>query len=102
MDAPALEAFKARLGEALSNLIQRVASLPAAGGWHETTRESLQPEPFYDSKIRQLQLENTTVLFTLQVLSPEHQDNTQQFTPDQPPAPYKPNRRLPGRQLGEP
>ena len=34
VDAPSLEVFKARLDEALSNLIWGVASLPMAGGWN--------------------------------------------------------------------
>ena len=34
MDAPSLEAFKARLDGALSNLGWREMSLPIAGGWN--------------------------------------------------------------------
>lgn len=34
VDAPSLEALKARLGGAVSNLVQREVSLPIAGGWN--------------------------------------------------------------------
>jgi len=34
VDAPSLEAFKARLDGALSNLVLREVSLPIAGGWN--------------------------------------------------------------------
>ena len=34
VDAPSLEAFKARLDGALSNLVWREVSLPTVGGWH--------------------------------------------------------------------
>jgi len=35
VDAPSLEALKARLIGAVSNLVQREVSLPIAGGWNE-------------------------------------------------------------------
>jgi len=34
VDASSMEAFKARLGGALSNLVWRKMSLPIAGGWN--------------------------------------------------------------------
>jgi len=34
VDAPSLEAFKASLDGALSNLVLREVSLPIAGGWN--------------------------------------------------------------------
>jgi len=34
VDAPSLEALKARLDGAVSNLVQRELSLPIAGGWN--------------------------------------------------------------------
>jgi len=34
-ECPSLEAFKARLDGAVSNLVQREVSLPIAGGWNE-------------------------------------------------------------------
>jgi len=34
---PSLEALKARLDAAVSNLVQREVSLPIAGGWNEMT-----------------------------------------------------------------
>ena len=34
VDAPSLETFKARLDGAVSNLVQREASLPTAGRWN--------------------------------------------------------------------
>ena len=34
VDAPSLEAFKARLDGAVSNLVKREVSLPIAGGWN--------------------------------------------------------------------
>jgi len=35
VDVPSLEAFKARLDGAVSNLVLREVSLPIAGGWNE-------------------------------------------------------------------
>ena len=34
VDVPSLEAFKARLDRAVSNLVEREVSLPIAGGWN--------------------------------------------------------------------
>ena len=34
VDVPSLQAFKARLDEALSNLVYREVHLPTAGGWN--------------------------------------------------------------------
>ena len=34
VDGPSLEAFKARLDGAVSNLVKREVSLPIAGGWN--------------------------------------------------------------------
>lgn len=52
LDAPSLKVSKARLDEALANLIQRVASLPMAG-WLELDdfKGSFQPKMFNDSMI---------------------------------------------------
>ena len=50
VDAPSLEAFKARLDGALSNLV--LVSLPIAGGLElDDLKDPLQPESFYDSMI---------------------------------------------------
>ena len=35
VDAPSLEAFKARMDGAVSNLVYREVSLPTAGGWNQ-------------------------------------------------------------------
>ena len=37
---PSLEAFKARLDGAVSSLVSREVSLPAAGGWNEVISEA--------------------------------------------------------------
>ena len=50
VDAPTLEAFKARLGGALGNLVQREVSLPIAGGLELHDHKCpFQTNPFYDS-----------------------------------------------------
>ena len=52
VDAPTLEAFKARLDGALSNLVQRELFLPVAGELElDDLKGPFQPKPFYDSKI---------------------------------------------------
>ena len=52
VDAPSLEAFKARLDGALSNLVYREVSLPIAGGLQlGDLKGPFQPKPFYDSVI---------------------------------------------------
>ena len=50
VDASSLEAFKARLDVALSNLVKREVSLPVAG-WLELDdlKNSFQHKPFHDS-----------------------------------------------------
>jgi len=52
VDAPSLEAFKARLDVALGSLVWWLATLHIAGGlklnYHYS---SFQPRPFYDSMI---------------------------------------------------
>ena len=48
VNAPSLEAFKARLDGALSNLVYSVLSLPIAGG---LLKFSFQLKPFYYSVI---------------------------------------------------
>ncbi|XP_046786839.1 uncharacterized protein LOC124418202 [Gallus gallus] len=40
VNAPSLEAFKARLDGAVSSLVSREVSLPAAGGWNEVISEA--------------------------------------------------------------
>jgi len=52
VDAPTLEAFKARLDGALSSLVERAVSLPIAGGLErQHLRGPFQSKPFYDSMI---------------------------------------------------
>ena len=47
-----MEAFKARLDGAWSNLVKREVSLPTARGLELDDLKGLfQPKPFYDSKI---------------------------------------------------
>jgi len=50
VDAPSLEAFKARLDGALSNLVYWEVSLLIAGGLElDDLKDPFQPKPFYDS-----------------------------------------------------
>ena len=50
VDAPSLEAFKARLDEALGSLVQWLANLPVAGGLKlDDCYGHFQLRPFYDS-----------------------------------------------------
>jgi len=50
VDAPSLEAFKARLDVALGSLVWWLATLHIAGGWKQDDRcGPFQPRPFYDS-----------------------------------------------------
>jgi len=50
VDAPSLEAFKARLDVALSNLVQEEMSLPIAVGLElNDLKGPFQLKPFYDS-----------------------------------------------------
>ena len=52
MDAPSLEAFKARLDVALGNLVWWLATLHIAGGLKlDDHFGPFQPRPFYDSMI---------------------------------------------------
>ena len=52
VDAPSLEAFKARLDGALRNLVKREVSLPIAGGLElHDLNGPFEPKPFYDSAI---------------------------------------------------
>jgi len=52
VDAPSLEAFKARLDVALGSLVCWVATLHRAGGLKlDDERGHFQPRPFYDSMI---------------------------------------------------
>ena len=52
VDAPSLEAFKARLDVALGSLVWRLASLHIAGGLKLNDHYGpFQPKPFYDSMI---------------------------------------------------
>ena len=50
VDAPSLEALKASLDEAVSNLVQREVLLPIAGGLElDDLKGPFQPKPFYDA-----------------------------------------------------
>lgn len=49
VDDPSLEAFKARLDRALSNLIKWELSLPIAWRLELDLKGPFQPKPFYDS-----------------------------------------------------
>ena len=50
VDAPSLEAFKARLGVALDSLVWWLATLPIAGRLKlDDHCGPFQPRPFYDS-----------------------------------------------------
>ena len=49
MDAPSLEAFKARLDVALGSLVCWLATLHIAGGLKLDHCGPFQPRPFYDS-----------------------------------------------------
>ena len=52
VDAPSLEAFKARLDVALGSPVWGLAALPMAGGMRLDDHCSpFQPRPFYDSTI---------------------------------------------------
>ena len=52
VDAPSLEAFKARLDVPLGSLVWWLATLHIAGGLkHDDDCGSFQPRPFYDSVI---------------------------------------------------
>ena len=52
MDAPSLEAFKARLDAALGNLVWWLATLHIAGGLEVDDHcGPFQPRPFYDSMV---------------------------------------------------
>ena len=52
MDAPSLEAFKARLDVALGSLVWWLATLHIAGGLKLGDHSGpFQPRPFYDSMI---------------------------------------------------
>ena len=52
VDAPSLEAFKARLDVALGSLVWWLATLHIAGGLKlDDHRGPFQPRPFYDSMI---------------------------------------------------
>jgi len=51
VNAPSLEAFKDRLGEASSNLVLREVYLPIEVGLElDDLKGPFQPKPFYDSK----------------------------------------------------
>ena len=53
VDAPSLEAFKARLDVALGSLVCWLATLPIAGGLEPDEHcGPFQPRPFYDSLIQ--------------------------------------------------
>ena len=54
VDGPSLEAFKARLGGALSNLVRWEVSLPIAGGLElDDLKAPFQPKLFCDSVIHE-------------------------------------------------
>ena len=61
VDAPSLEAFKARLDVALGSLVWGLVTLPIAG-WlklHDHCAP-FQPRPFYDSMIYQITKQRNT------------------------------------------
>ena len=59
VDAPSLEAFKARMDGAVSNLVYREVSLPTAGGLEPGDLKCpFQPIPFYEQ-----QQKKTSILF---------------------------------------
>lgn len=66
LDAPTLEAFKIRLGRALSNLIYWKISMPVAGeaGTRWSLKGPFQPKPFrfYKKKLTPLQKNKTIVM----------------------------------------
>ena len=51
VDAPSLEAFKARLDVPLGSLVWWLATLHVAGGLKLDVHFPFQPRPFYDSMI---------------------------------------------------
>ena len=52
VDAPSVEAFKARLDVTLSSLVWWLVTLHIAGGWKlDDNCGPFQPRPFYDSMI---------------------------------------------------
>ena len=54
VDAPSLQAFKARLDVALGSLVWWLATLHIAGGLKlDDHYGPFQPRPFYDSMVRQ-------------------------------------------------
>ena len=72
MDAPSLEALKARLHVALGSLVWWLVTLHAAGGLkRDDHRGPFQPTPFYDSIIlysynsnKTAQLQSTNITHT--------------------------------------
>ena len=54
VDAPSLEAFKARLDVALGSLVWWLATLHIAGSLIDDHCDPFQPRPFYDSMIPEL------------------------------------------------
>ena len=50
VDAPSLEAFKARLDVALGSLVWWLATLHVAGRLELDDRGPFQPRPFYDTQ----------------------------------------------------
>ena len=60
VDAPSLEAFKARLDVALGSLVWWLATLPVAEGLKlDDHCGPFQPKPFYDSVVTLENKENT-------------------------------------------
>jgi len=52
VDAPSLQAFKARLDVALGSLVCWLATLHIAGGWNWMRHcGPFQPRPFYDCRV---------------------------------------------------
>ena len=51
VDAPSLQAFKARLDEAVSNLVQREVLAHSRGLELGDLKGPFQPKPFYESTI---------------------------------------------------
>jgi len=63
VDAPSLEAFKARLDVALGSLVCRLVTLHIAGGLKLDDRYGpFQPRPFYDCMALRVMVSQTVIL----------------------------------------
>ena len=72
VDAPSLEAFKARLDVALGSLVWWLVTLHIAGGLRLDDRCSpFQPRPFYDSMKKHSHRKSSARLLYIRTTSPE-------------------------------